>query len=217
MMRQVALIMSCVALLLVGALAVAGADQKVELYAGSPDQVDLAPWGAGAVEQTDEELYLEAETLRVDTKGFYEGGRLDLKSPMDMNAYLSKPEGGYVLLMVKPAEPKAAEPGGLIGEEGFMPGEEFPMPPGAETMETEEMLEARMMEEAMWEGMPSMMYEEEMMFAPGMEMEGVMPEREAPPPEVQRLRVLLVTDEGELDSGPWGRRMRRCWPMRVRT
>ena len=76
MMSKEALTVTCVVALVGVALLAAGADQKVELYTGSLENVDLAAWGTGAVEQTDEEMYLESESLRVDTKGFFEGGRL---------------------------------------------------------------------------------------------------------------------------------------------
>lgn len=236
MMSKEALTVTCVVALVGVALLAAGADQKVELYTGSLENVDLAAWGTGAVEQTDEEMYLESESLRVDTKGFFEGGRLDVKSPTEIAPYLSKPEGAYVMMMVKAHKPEPSQVGGLLGEEGIIPGEgAFPTEPGAETTDPRELI-SRWREMGMrprdmlerWEEMgmdrqqfmdawrelreaapaEEMMPEEappegeEWMGEPG--MEGPPTELKVPkaPPEVKRLRVLLVTDEGELDSGP---------------
>jgi len=221
LMRRTALIATCVVALVAVGLLTAGADQKVELYTGSLDKVDLAAWGSGTVEQTDEEMYLDAETLRVDTKGFFEGGRVDLKDPVDVKPYVGDPAGAYVLLMVKPHKPEAPQvgvegvvpgaemfPGGEMGPGGeVVPGgaEAFPAEPGAwgppamEAAPPGEPPGGPPADAAMMEGMPP---EWEMPGEPGA-MGPVTPAKPpAPPPEVKQLRVLLVTDQGELDSGP---------------
>lgn len=253
MMRRDALTVTCVVALVAVGLLTAGADQKVELYSGSLDKVDLAAWGAGTVEQTDEEMYLDAETLRVDTKGFFEGGRIDLKDSVDIKPYVGDPDGAYVLMVVKAHKPEPPQVGvGVIGPGWEMmpgaeiiPGEAFPMEEGPETgdarqlirrwqqmgmrprdmlnrweemgRDRQEFMEAwREMqeeppeamgppEEPMGEGMPAegMWAEEGMMEGLGPEAGPTVPSKPAaPPPEVKRLRVLLVTDQGELDSGP---------------
>lgn len=199
LMQRAALIVACVGVLVVFAAMGAGADQKLELYSGSLDRVDLAAWGAGTVEQTDEEMYLEAETLRVDTKGFFEGGRLDLKAPQDMASYLSKPEGGYVMMMVKAHKPEPEPTEIAPGPGEIVPGGEFPLVPGAEdAMPAEVMAEDVMAEEPM----ADMAGEEAWGMEPGMGVPVTVAQPPAPPPEVTRLRLLLVTEQGELDSGP---------------
>jgi hypothetical protein len=200
LMQRAAVIGLSVALL--GSLAMGvRADEKVDVYSGNPGAVTLAAWGAGLIEADEEETYLDSPALRVETEGFYEGGRLILAKP----TFLAKPENGYVSLVVKVHEPEAPEvtggPGG-VGDFGIIPGgdamDPAMMDPGMVPAEPG--------------GGPGFPGEE-----PPLDDAGMMPGGEVfipegggmgptappePPAKITQLRVLLVTDKGELGSGP---------------
>ncbi len=129
-MRQATFISLSVALL--GSLAMGvRADEKVDVYSGNPGAVTIATWGAGVMEADEEETYLDSPALRVETKGFYEGGRLILAKPLAADTFLAKPENGYISLVVKAHEPEVTEvPMGGVGDFGVIPGGDFPMAPG---------------------------------------------------------------------------------------
>ncbi|MFO7948331.1 MAG: PKD domain-containing protein [Armatimonadota bacterium] len=230
-----------IVLVLIAALysGAAAAEREFVIYSGELDKADAGPWGNGSAENTDEQQYLERETLQVETNGFHEGGRLDLKSPEALKDFLQEPEKGFLVLVVKTHQEERREerrgrgdrrPGDFPPEDMFpedMPPDMFPeeMPPGEwreggrrggpgpggrgdrpgpmppEEMPPE-MMDPGMMEPGMDPGMDPGMME------PGMMPEDMMPgeggpgrQPEAPPPMITKLRALLVTDEGQLDSG----------------
>ncbi len=184
------------------------ADEKIDVYSGNPGAVTIATWGAGVVEADEEETYLDSPALRVETKGFYEGGRLILAKPLAADTFLAKPENGYIALTVKVHEPEVTEvPMGGVGDFGG----DFPMEPGMDPG----MVDPGMMPPPPG-GAPGFPGEAPPL-DPGMDP-GMMPGGEifipggeggmgpaappAPPAKITQLRVLLVTDKGELDSGP---------------
>jgi len=135
------MVLSFAAVLMLGLLAAGHADSKTVLFSGSLQGAELGSWGSGTIELDEEESYLEGEALRVETTGFYEGGRLQLTQPLAADTFLSDPEGGYVRLVVKVHEPEEQAPvgpGGMMGPGGFpadpgmMPAEPgmFPAEPG---------------------------------------------------------------------------------------
>ncbi len=222
--RRAAIVVSCAAVLLLG-LAIAGhADTKAVVFSGGLHSAEPASWGAGTIEIDEEETYLEGEALRVETTGFFEGGRLLLTQPLEADTFLADPAGGYIRLVVKINEPEPATPeipaGGMIPGEGLFPlgpdGMPMPVDPGMMPLEPgmvgppgamppgggppmdipPEMMEPGMLEPGMME--PGMMMPG--MGVPGVGM-GVGP-ASAPPPKIAQLRVLLVTDKGAIDSGP---------------
>jgi len=174
------------------------------LFSGNLGAVETGSWGSGSIEVDEEESYLEGDALKVETSGFFAGGRLDLKEPLEASRFLTDPAGGYLKLVVKVHEPEATQPGmepGMMFPGGF-PGEgafpgEMPMDPGMvppEAMPPE-------MEPGMGPGMdPGMM-------DPGMGPEWMEPGMGGPiaPPEppkkITRVRALLVTELGAIDSG----------------
>ncbi|MEA3400391.1 MAG: PKD domain-containing protein [Armatimonadota bacterium] len=224
------------AILMTGLTASAWADAKVSLFSGELQGVELGSWGAGTVEVDEDETYLEGAALRVETTGFFEGGRLDLAEPLEMDRFMEDPAGGYVKLVVKVHEPEletfrqpgAGEgrfpggmPGPIIPGEGMppggmppegMPGEFGPgMPPEGGMMPPEGM-PGEMMPGEMGPGMPGevpggmgpgMPGEVPGGMGPGMGVPGAGQVGAAaePPPKIEALRVLIVTDKGAIDSG----------------
>ncbi|MEN6644543.1 MAG: PKD domain-containing protein [Armatimonadia bacterium] len=216
------------------------ADSELTLYNGSLEKVKLTPWGAGKIKQDKTEKFFEKDSVRIDTKGFHEGGALELKTATELAPFMQNQKGSYVVLMVKPHEPPVAqpvqpgmpgmepgmpgmpgmEPGmpgapGMPGQPGMpgagmpgmpgqpgMPGAGMPGMPGQPGMPGAGMPgmpgQPGMpgMEPGMMPGMPG---------APGMPgmpgMEGGMgaAQQEAPP-IISKIRVVLVTDKGQVSS-----------------
>ncbi len=223
-------IRAALALAILAMVAVCQADRELVFFSGNLDKVDAASWGTGTAQLTEEETYLEREVLEVETKGFYEGARLQLKTPAAMSAYLTDPEKSFLVIIVKVHQEEVKAPEGRTGPEGWGPGmgpaegmpgpmphEAMPPepgvpppgglppgglrdplagpPPGHLDMPPDPGMHPPMPGE-MPPGMPGEM--------PGMGMPGEMPGQavqEAPPPMVTKLRALLVTDTGQLDSG----------------
>ncbi|MGD9497152.1 MAG: PKD domain-containing protein [Armatimonadota bacterium] len=129
-MRTVAVVFSCVALLLVGLNVTGYADSKTVLISGGLQGAEAGGWGSGSIELDEEETYLEGEAWKVQTTGFFEGGRLGLTPALDADQFLADPAGGYVRLVVKVHEPVATTPMGPAG--GMPPGamEPWMMEPG---------------------------------------------------------------------------------------
>ncbi len=224
--RKAAMVLVGATILIAGIGLTGYADTKTVLFSGSLQGADLGGWGSGTIAVDEEETYLDENVLRVETTGFYEGGRLELKPPLDADTYLSDPAGGYLRLVVKVHEPQPPTP--TTPEGGVMPGGAMPMPgepglfpppvePGGAPMPAEPGLMAPPGEpmppeaippEAMPpEAMPpeAMPPGEIMMGPPGLEGAGpvgTVGTPTAPPPKISQLRVLLVTDKGALDSGP---------------
>ncbi len=161
--------------MMAGVLTLVSADQMLNLYDGTTAMVELGSWGTGSIEHSDKAKYQGSKVIEVETKGYYEGGRLDLKDPADFAAFGWDLNRTQVIAMVKAPEPQAIQPGGY-GPYG--PGG-VPGMGGAP-------------------GMPGMGG------APGMPGMGGMPGGYGyqPPLEpIDKIRIVLVTDKGQLDSG----------------
>ena len=130
-------IRAALALAILAMVAVCQADSELVLFSGDLNKVDAASWGTGTAQLTAEETYLEREVLEVETKGFYEGARLQLKTPAAMSAYLTDPEKTFLVLIVKVHQEEVKAPEGRTGPdewgpEGMPGGEGMPGAPGAE-------------------------------------------------------------------------------------
>jgi hypothetical protein len=196
--------------IVLGLVGQALADQELTLYNGSLDKVGLSSWGAGKIKQDKEQKFFEKDSLRIDTKGFYQGGCLDLKAETDLQPFIDNEKGTFVVLMVKVHEPQKAGAGmpgaGMPGMEGMPPGAPgapgMPgmapgapgMPPGAPGMAPG----APGMPPGPPPGMPG---GPDMPGGPGMAQPGEPAAQPEAPPVITDLRVILVTDQGQLDSG----------------
>ncbi len=202
-MTRITQVLVPVALVLISLAMVAAcqADGEVVVFSGELNKADAAAWGAGSGKVTDEQTYLERDVLEVDTKGFYEGARLHLKSPVPLTSYLTDPEKSFLVLIVKVhrAETTQADvlagPGADMMPPDMMPGGPGGPPPG------EPGGPGAMPPEA-----PGAMPPEPGMDVPpggipGQPEQPGQPPVEALPPMVTKLRALMVTDKGQLDSG----------------
>lgn len=118
--RYCAHAVAIVALLLAVCLA-ASADTELTIYNGNLDKITLASWGAGKVKKEGTEKFFDKDSLRIDTRSYYEGASLELKSPVDLAPFMQNLKGSFVVLMVKP-HPAEAQPNGQPGMPG-MPGQ----------------------------------------------------------------------------------------------
>jgi hypothetical protein len=173
-------------------------DREVVLFSGELTTVQPAAWGTGNAMLSEEEEYLERDVLEIDTKGFYEGGRLTLKQPLAMAPFLTAPEKSFLVLIVRvhQAAPETQMPMGpdemMFGPDDMPMGHPGDFPPDAEPPPPAP---------GEWDPAMGPPPHEEML--PGMEdMPGMMGGPQAPPPPmVTKLRALLVTDKGQIDSG----------------
>lgn len=200
-------------------------DRELVLFSGELSKVSAASWGAGTADLTDEETYLDRDVLEIETNGFHEGGRLDLKTPEALSAFLTKPENAFLVIVVKvhqEEQQQQLQPG---GGEMLVPGAGGPMdpgmmPPGAGPMDPGMMppgpggvpRDPGMMPPGpggvpMDPGMmpPDPAGMDPGMMGPGMMDPGMMgpgaQTQQAAPPMVTKVRALLVTDKGQIDSG----------------
>jgi len=172
------------------------ADESLHVFDGTTAAVALGAWGSGEVKLDEGQTFADHASLAVTTKGYHEGGRLDLRQPVDFTAFGADPIQTQLIIVAKAKEPEQLWPYGGYGPGGMglmMPGG-LPGGPGA-----------------MGPGMagpgmagPGM--------APGVGMPprpGMMPGRmgigtaavSQPPEPIDRIRVVLVTDKGQLSSG----------------
>ena len=170
------------------------ADESLQVFDGTTDAVALGAWGSGEIKLDEGQTFADHETLAVTTKGYHEGGRLDLKQPVDFTAFGADPIQTQLIIVAKAKEPEQLWPYG-----GYGPGGMGPMMPG---------------------GLPGAGG----LFGPGMPTGGgmapgpgmmpgmgggMMPGRmgigtaavSQPPEPIDRIRVVLVTDKGQLSSG----------------
>lgn len=70
------------------------------LFRGDTSNVGLSSWGSGTMESTKEAVLEGNVGLKVTTHGMYQGGRLDLRTPVDLSPALSNPKA-YLRMMVR--------------------------------------------------------------------------------------------------------------------
>ncbi len=70
------------------------------LFRGDTSNVTLNSWGSGNMESTKEAVLEGNVGLKVTTHGMYQGGRMDLRSPVDLSPALTNPKA-YLRIMVR--------------------------------------------------------------------------------------------------------------------
>lgn len=191
LMRRATAILCSAAIVIAAGLAGAD-DHRINLFSGTLDAVDIGSWGSGTIEIDEDETYLDGQALVVNTTGFFEGGRLDLREPVAAERLMTNPEGGYLRLVVKVHEPEPARP---ERPDEMFPGarDDFPFEPGMDPD---------------FAPPPGDWVEEDMhhpgpdFHEPGMWDEMDIARPPAPPEKIEQLRVVLVSEEGAVDSGP---------------
>jgi hypothetical protein len=114
-MNRIALIVMTA--LLVAALATAAsAAQETVIYAGdlkaSPSGLALGSWGSGTLTQVSEVQFQAGSVLKLTTQGYFQGGRMDFQTPLDISSFASQPNA-YIEMQLRPfyakSQPKPAE------------------------------------------------------------------------------------------------------------
>ncbi len=200
--------------LLAGSLCAA----TLPIYTGSTESLALDDWGSGSVKPNKDLTYLDSPALEVATQSYFEGGYLRLRSPADLTPYVSKRETALVVLILQlpPPPAPATVPGGMPGMPEMpmpgmpmpgmpmpgapppppMPGTGMPMPgaPPAPPMPGTGMPMPGVPPPPPMPGMEMPM--------PGMPTPGMGPTGAPLPQEtLERVRVMLITNKGQLDSG----------------
>ena len=118
----------------------AWSDARVTIYDGSADRSKTGTWGNGQARQSERTKFLGKSALEIETRGLYEGGRVDLTRPFELDPFLSKAESSYLVMMVRVGEEgrrrrgrrRFERPGMMEGMPGGwqQPGMGPGMPPG---------------------------------------------------------------------------------------
>ncbi|MCX7598888.1 MAG: PKD domain-containing protein [Armatimonadetes bacterium] len=117
-------------------------DAKATLYDGAPDKVKLAPWGSGNATPSNQVTFLAKPSIEVETRGYYEGARIDLQRPIELGPFVKKPSGSYLVAVVQMGRARgrgrgSGEGGGRRwrgGEQQPGMGPMGPMMPGGQGM-----------------------------------------------------------------------------------
>ena len=200
--------------LLAGAQAAGGV---LPIYTGDPQAVVMARWGTGKVVLASKVKYLDRPVLEVTTDSFFEGGFLRVGTPLALGVSVDQPENTMLVLIMRvfkeekpvtaPGMPGAFGPEGPPGIGGFAPGAPAPgaPPPGGPPG----------VGQAPGTPPPGFM---DPNAPPGGYPGAPPPEGFYPPggpggpagpgaavsfvdPEITRVRVLLIADKGQMDSG----------------
>ncbi len=179
-----------VAVLLCLASSALVADQILHVFDGTTDAVRLGAWGSGEIKLDKGQTFADHQTLAVVTGGYHEGGRLDLKQPVDFTPFITDPIQTQLIIVVKAQKPEQPYGGyGLPGGGPMMPG----MPPGPGPAGPG----APMPPMPPGGGMPLGVGAE---MLPGWPRPGTTAVSQPVEP-IDRIRVVLVTDKGQLSSG----------------
>jgi len=203
------------------------ADETLQVFDGTTDAVVLGSWGSGEIKLDEEQTFADHQTLAITTNGYHEGGRLDLKKPVDFTAFAADPLQTQLIILAKAKEPEQLWPYGGYGLPGGgpmmpgmpqpyggygLPGAGMPMPPGAGMPMPPgagmpmppgagmPMPPGAGMPMPPGAGMPPGWGAPGAAGMPGMPGAGMM-QVSQPAKPIDRIRVVLVTDKGQLSSG----------------
>ncbi|MEN3002717.1 MAG: PKD domain-containing protein [Armatimonadota bacterium] len=98
-----------------------GAFADVYLYRGLPlEEAGLAlqAWGSGTIEETTETVFTGSRSLKLTTRGYFAGGWIEFKSPVDLRADLNAPDKVLRFTLRFPGTATVAAGGGPTGPRG---------------------------------------------------------------------------------------------------
>lgn len=87
----------------------------VSLYRGLPlDEagIQLRAWGSGAIEETTETVFVGSRSLKLNTRGYFAGGWLEFRTPVDLRADLNAPDKVLRIVVRFPGTATVAAGGG---------------------------------------------------------------------------------------------------------
>ena len=64
----------------------------MSLFRGDANNIGLGAWGSGSVAASKDAVLVGSESLKFTTQGFYQGGRIDFKEPVDLTNALKNPQ-----------------------------------------------------------------------------------------------------------------------------
>jgi|YelNatPaOPRAMG01_1025707.scaffolds.fasta_scaffold75782_2 hypothetical protein len=112
--------------------------QELLIYNGQPLselKIQAGGWGSGTLSESKDIVYRGVSSLKLISLNYYEGGRLDFSTPLDLSTYLKNPYA-FLRFRIFPTTSPVTTP--FPGAGGFMPGGGalgpegmFVAPPGA--------------------------------------------------------------------------------------
>jgi len=127
----------CFSILFLLALGIA-LPQELLIYNGQPLselKIKAGGWGSGTLSESKDIVYRGTCSLKLISYNYYEGGRLDFSTPLDLSTYLKNPYA-FLRFRIFPTTSPVTTP--FPGAGGFMPGGGalgpegmFVAPPGA--------------------------------------------------------------------------------------
>jgi hypothetical protein len=87
----------------------------VPLYRGLPlDEagIQLRAWGSGTIEETTETVFVGSRSLKLTTRGYFAGGWLEFKTPVDLRSDLNAPDKVLRIALRFPGTATVAAGGG---------------------------------------------------------------------------------------------------------
>lgn len=105
--------------------------QELVIFNGQPLselKLQAGGWGSGTLAESKDIVYRGTISLKLISMNYYEGGRLDFTTPMDLSSYLKNPNAFLRFRIFPTVSPVSTFPGAA----GFMPGAGgmFVAPPG---------------------------------------------------------------------------------------
>ena len=64
---------------------------SMAIFRGDDSNISLGSWGSGRLETSKDAVLVGSESLKITTQGFYQGGRIDFKQPVDLSSAFTNP------------------------------------------------------------------------------------------------------------------------------
>lgn len=99
----------------------------VSLYEGQQLQgsgITLGAWGSGVVKDTEEKVFTGVRSIKLTTHGQYQGGRIILSKPANLQAVMAQPASYLEVVLRMPTDDSTSGMGNMMGMPGMggMPG-----------------------------------------------------------------------------------------------
>ena len=207
----------CLIMLLGGLV---GAADELMIYEGeaaaAPGKISIGAWGSGTCKEVTDRYFIGPGALKITTQGFYQGARLEFEKPVDFSAFFGKKNTYLELKMQFPKSAAAATTPGAVpgaGGEGQFIGDpqtrKFHRPTCQLVPQIMQKVNLQSYQEAIRQGYQPCEYcnpspapapgvpgvpGEEGMVRPG--------ELAVQPPDIEALRIVLLTEKGQLAAEP---------------
>lgn len=121
MLRNKVLLLAIISILLLGV----ALPQEILIFSGQPLselKLQAGGWGSGTLAESKDMVYRGTVSLKLISMNYYEGGRLDFLTPLDLSPYLKNPYAFLRFRIFPTVSPVTAFPGGFMQGAGAMLG-----------------------------------------------------------------------------------------------